>query len=105
MPRKDNYKPSIMQEKCECYICHAPYTVGLDHHHAVGGRNRKKSDEYALWIWLCRKCHSELHDQGKHEKEIQADAEKAFIKDMRKKGYPEEICREEWLRQFGKHYC
>lgn len=99
-----NYKPSIMQDKCECYICHAPYTVGLDHHHAIGGRNRKKSDEFALWIWLCRKCHSELHDFGKHEKEIQAAAQKAFIAHHKKIGYPESICREEWFRNFGKYY-
>lgn len=102
---KSNYKPSKIQTTCECFICHKPYTVKLDHHHAIGGRNRSKCDEFGLWVWLCRECHTKLHDKGEHEKEIQAAAQNAFITEMKKKGVPEDVCREEWYRQFGKFYC
>jgi hypothetical protein len=53
---------------------------------------------------LCRECHSKLHDTGDHDKEIRAIAQETFIRDMKKQGYPEEIAREEWLREFGKFY-
>ena len=98
------YVPSKIQKTCECYICHKSYTAGLDHHHAIGGRNRKKCDEYGLWVWLCRECHSKLHDKGEHEKDLQAIAQQTFIADHKKQGYPEDVCRELWLKEFGKFY-
>jgi hypothetical protein len=104
MPRKDSYKPSKMQTSCECFICHKPMTVGLEHHHAIPGRNRKKCDDYGLWIWLCRQCHTLLHDKGEHDKEIRAYAQQVFIADMKHQGYPEDICKERWLSEFGKFY-
>lgn len=98
------YIPSKIQKTCECYICHKSYTAGLDHHHAIGGRNRKKCDEYGLWVWLCRECHSNLHDKGEHEKDLQAIAQQTFIANHKKQGYPEDVCRELWLKEFGKFY-
>lgn len=98
------YVPSKIQQSCECYICHKPASAGLDHHHAIPARNRAKCDKYGLWVWLCRECHSKLHDTGDHDKEIRAIAQETFIRDMKKQGYPEEIAREEWLREFGKFY-
>ena len=99
------YIPSKIQTKCECYLCHKDYTAGLDHHHAIAGRNRAKCDQYGLWVWLCRECHTKLHDKGEHDSEIRAIAQKTFVEDMKKRGYPEESAREEWLREFGKFYC
>lgn len=98
------YIPSAVQHKCECFICHKGYTAGLDHHHMIPGRQRKACDDNGLWVWLCRECHSKLHDTGEHDKEIRALAQKTFIENMKKKGYPEDSCREEWYRIFGKFY-
>lgn len=98
------YVPSKIQQSCECYICHKPATAGLDHHHAIPARNRAKCDKYGLWVWLCRECHSKLHDTGEHDKEIRAIAQETFIRDMKKQGYPEIVAREEWFREFGKFY-
>ena len=55
---------SILQAEKECYLCRLaadqagyygelPHT-GLHRHHVIFGRgNRKKSEHYGLWVWLC----------------------------------------------------
>lgn len=101
--RKDNFKPSIMQTKCECYLCHKPYTVGLDKHHAIAG-DHKPCDDLGLWVWLCRECHTKLHDQLIGYKEIQADAQRSFIGNELKKGRTEEEARKIWYERFFKFY-
>jgi hypothetical protein len=100
------YEPSIIQNNVECYICHAPYTVGLDHHHCIEGNKyiRAKGSKYGLWVWMCRKCHDNLHNTNNNRRQLEAIAQKAFIENMKKQGYPEDTCREEWYRQFGKFY-
>lgn len=90
------YKPSIVQDKCECFLCHAPYTVGLDHHHLLHGTGQRKlADEDCLWVWLCRKCHTALHDHGIGDKELQATAQRTYLQTH---------TREEWFRRYGKYY-
>ena len=99
------YKPSIMQSKCECYLCHKDYTAGLEVHHAIPGRgNRTICTELGLTVWLCAKCHRDLHDKNIGYKEVQAAAQQAYIEDMKKQGYPEEAAKEEWFRRFKKFY-
>ena len=107
MPTK--YKPSIVQQKCECFICHKSYTVGLDHHHCISGRGLKKlADEDALWIWLCRECHSLIHDKGEAhgvtEDRLKAIGESAYLNARMKEGYPKEAAEELFLRRYGRHY-
>lgn len=100
-----NYKPSKVQTKCECFICHAPYTVGLEHHHLLHGTGQRKlADEDALWIWCCRKCHSDLHDHNKHDKELQALGQRVFIEEKMKEGYSEGQSRGMWFNRYGKFY-
>ena len=102
---KNNYKPSIMQTKCECYLCHKGPESGLEVHHAIPGRgNRKICTELGLTVWLCSKCHDNLHNHNIGYKEVQAAAQEAFIKDMKHQGYPVDIAREEWYRRFLKYY-
>lgn len=105
MPRKDNYKPSKIQKETECYLCHAPYTVGLSHHHCLHGTgDRKKADEDGLWVWLCNKCHSALHDKGEHDKELQALAQRTYIKEQMRIGYPKDVAREIYFMRYRKYY-
>lgn len=97
------YPQSIMQTKCECYFCHKTYD--LDRHHSVPGNgNRKICEELGLWVWLCRKCHDKVHDKLEGYKELQIDAQRAFIKDQRAKGFSEEVAREIWYSRFLKFY-
>ena len=104
MPRKNNYVPSIIQTgAAKCYLCGKQY--GLEIHHAIPGRgNRAICTELGLVTWLCEKCHRDLHDKGIGYKKIQADAQKAFIADRKKKGLPESVAREEWYSRFMKFY-
>lgn len=42
-----------------CYLCGC---VATDRHHMLNGlAYRSKADEYGLVVWLCRKCHNEVH--------------------------------------------
>ena len=55
---------SILQTERRCFACGRQGE--LDVHHCLSGvSNRKNSEEYGLKIYLCRKCHSDLHDRGK----------------------------------------
>lgn len=48
---------SIMQTEKKCYLC--PKTTGLEKHHVMSGTaNRKLSEKYGLWVWLCHDCHT-----------------------------------------------
>ena len=104
MPRKDKYVPSIMQTgEAKCYLCGKKYDLVV--HHAVPGRgNRKICTELGLTCWLCNPCHEKLHDQGIGYKEIQADAQKAFIANQKKKGFSEEVAKSIWYERFLKFY-
>ena len=105
MPRKNKYIPSIMQTgEPECYLCHKK-NPPFELHHAISGNgNRAICTELGLWIWLCPKCHRDLHEKNIGYKEVQADAQKSFIKNQRKKGFTEEVAREIWYERFKKFY-
>lgn len=102
---RSTYKPSIIQTKCECYLCKADYRNGLEVHHAIPGRgNRKICTDLGLTVWLCPNCHRNLHDKGIGYKEIQMAAQKAYIVSEKKKGIPEEVVRATWYERFMKFY-
>lgn len=55
---------SIIQNEKECFICHT--TADLHKHHIFfGSANRKLSEEYGCWCWLCGKHHN-MSDEGVH---------------------------------------
>lgn len=42
-----------------CYLCGC---LATDRHHLLNGlAYRSKADDYGLVVWLCRKCHNEVH--------------------------------------------
>ena len=47
---------SIVQKNKECLVCGSPFVV--KHHIFEGTANRKKSEEYGLWCWLCGTHHN-----------------------------------------------
>lgn len=53
-----------MERGVTCFFCGRQAT---DRHHIFGGANRAKSEKYKLIVYLCRKCHDELHF-GKRDK-------------------------------------
>ena len=40
-----------------------------DRHHMLNGCHRNKAEKYGLVVWLCRKCHDEVHF-GKRSREL-----------------------------------
>lgn len=101
-----NYIPSKMQTSCECFICHKPMSAGLDHHHCLHGSGTRKicDEDGYLWVWLCRKCHSALHDKGEHDKELKQYAQQVYIREKMKEGYPEDAARELFKQRYGRFY-
>lgn len=48
---------SILQKDKRCWFC--PCETGLEKHHVFAGvANRKLSEKYGLWVWLCHEHHT-----------------------------------------------
>ena len=93
---------SIMTDDLEhCYI-HKKF-LGIDIpgeelHHAIHGvANRKIADKEKLYCYLCRDCHCLLHDTGYHDRDLQRDAEMAWIEHN-------SATIEDWIKRYGKNY-
>ena len=99
------YKPSIIQfGEPECFLCHKKYPP-FEIHHAVPGRGNKGiCTELGLVVWLCPMCHRNLHDHNIGYKELQIAAQRAYIEEQKKIGYPEDLCRDMWYERFKKFY-
>lgn len=86
---------SILQKERKCFICGRQGE--LDVHHAISGTsNRRHSEADGLKIFLCRDCHSKLHD--KHEMEEQ-------IKQFAQRRWEEEYGdRKDFIVRYGKSW-
>lgn len=78
-------------------MCH---TVGALHkHHIFGGPNRKWSDTYGLWIWLCPKHHN-MSDAGVHfNKPLDLQ-----VKQIAQREFEDTYGHEEFMKIFGRSY-
>ena len=71
---------SIIQADKECYFCSK--VIGLERHHVFAGvANRKISEKYGLWVWLCNDCHTGKNG-AQYDKEknlrLKREAQRAF---------------------------
>ena len=88
---------SIMQTNKECYLCGRK--TNLEKHHVMAGTaNRKLSEQYGVWCWLCHDCHTGTegaqYDKQKNW-DLKRDAQIAF----------EELYgRKKWMEVFRKSY-
>ena len=69
-----------MQTEKRCYLCDRK--TCLERHHVLGGvANRKLSEKYGLWVWLCHDCHTGANG-AQYNREInfqlKAEAQIAF---------------------------
>ena len=88
---------SILQNEKRCWFC--PCTYDLERHHIFAGvANRKLSEKYGLWVWLCHKHHTGT-DGAQYNQEmnrqLKQDAQFAFER---------KHTRAEWMKIFGKNY-
>lgn len=101
---------SILQAEKECYLCRmaadrAGYygdlpQTGLHRHHVIFGRgNRKKSEHFGLWIWLCVAHHEygpeAVHTNAQIRRQLSQIAQLAFVR-----VYPDL----DFLKEFGINY-
>ena len=87
---------SILQSEKHCYLCGRK--TCLERHHIMAGPNRRWSEAFGVWVWLCHDCHTGTNG-AQYDKELNVslkrDAQGAF----------EEIySHDEWMEVFGKNY-
>lgn len=88
---------SIIQNHKECFMCHR---VGdLHRHHIFGAANRKHSEKYGLWIWLCPEHHN-MSDAGVHFNK----ALDIQIKQIAQREFEDTHGHEKFMKIFGKNY-
>ena len=88
---------SIMQTQKECYLCGRK--TCLERHHILSGvANRKLSEKYGLWVYLCHDCHTGTDGaqyNPEKNRELRKQAQIAF----------EELYgHQKWLSVFMKNY-
>ena len=93
---------SIMQDDPDyCYI-HMKYlgvyVKATDAHHCVHGTGRRASaEEDGLKVYLCRRCHSLLHEKHYHDLDILQDAERIWMEHYRKN-------KKDWIDRYLINY-
>lgn len=90
-------KSIVQPDEKQCYLCGRK--TCLERHHILGGvANRRLSEKFGLWVYLCNGCHTGTEGaQYDKEKNIQLkkDAQIAF----------EEIYgHDKWMETFKKNY-
>ena len=88
---------SALQDERRCYFCGA--VMNLERHHIFAGvANRKISERFGLWVWLCHNCHTGRNG-AQYNKEnnrlLKMDAQMAF-----ERFHP----RSEWMELIRKNY-
>lgn len=90
---------SIISNERECWVCNTSY--GLHKHHIIyGSANRKQSEKYGLWVYLCGKHHN-LSDEGVHfNKDLDTS-----LKQLAQERFEAYLgTREDFRAIFGKSY-
>lgn len=88
---------SIIQSEKECFFtCRTDW---LEKHHIFGGRNRKNSDKYGLWVWLNHYMHNEPPD-GVHFNKEQMDR----LHKIGQQAFQERFPDKDFLKIFGQNY-
>ena len=89
---------SIMQQgDPRCFFCGRQH--GLERHHVMAGTaNRKLSEQYGLWVWLCQEHHTGT-DGAQYDKE-----KNRSLKRLAQIAFEARHSHEEWMEAFMKNY-
>lgn len=92
---------SIISNAKKCYICNTPYNLHI-HHILYGTRNRIKSDEDGLVVYLCYNHHegtNGVHGKNGHilDLKLKQKAEECWLK-----YYDKTI--DDFIKRYGKNY-
>ena len=90
---------SIIQNEKVCFKCGAEY--GLERHHIMSGMaNRKLSERFGIWVWLCGdKCHRGLEEGAQYNKEYNLE-----LKRIAQEAFEKKYGHEKWMETFRKNY-
>lgn len=89
---------SIMSNERECYVCGTP--LGLHRHHIFfGTADRRKSEQYGCWVYLCG-AHHNLSNQGVHYNHV-LDLE---LKQKCQAEFEKIHSHEEFMKVFRRNY-
>lgn len=90
--------PSIIQPGSpQCYFCGRQHN--LEHHHVLAGTaNRKISDRYGLWVWLCHECHTGT-DGAQYNRDRNME-----LKQTAQLCFERTHTHEQWMKLFKKNY-
>ena len=102
----NGYAPSVVDYYGalieRCFMC--DWRGDLVRHEIFGASNRKKSKALGLWVYLCPRCHMELHNWNSKKKHcIMSPAQLKRLAQrnaMAHYGWG----MEEWIGRFGKNY-
>lgn len=88
---------SIISNEKECFLCGRQ--INLERHHIMAGTaNRKLSEKYGLWVYLCHDCHTGV-DGAQYNAaaglELKRTAQRVFEK---------KHSHELWMDVFRKNY-
>ena len=89
---------SILSNKKECYICGSPND--LHRHHIFFGANRRLSEQFGAWVYLCARHHN-MSDEGVHFNRETDLTLKRTAQELWEKEYG---TRDDFRRIFGKSW-
>ena len=85
---------SIISNVKQCFVCGSPY---VHKHHVYGAANRKLSEKYGCWVYLCPEHHT--GNSGVHfDKEFNTELKKYTQRKF------EETYDENFMNIFGRNY-
>jgi Zn-finger protein len=85
---------SIIQKEKNCFLCGC--VRNLERHHVWHGVNRKNAEKDGLTVWLCVRCHRNLHDKGLNDKTLMEVGERAWLRETGG-------TIEDFIRRYGKN--
>lgn len=90
---------SILQQRKECFICHAKQRLHY-HHIYFGTALRPISEKNGFTCWLCYEHHlGDFGVHGKHGRETDL-----FLKRQCQKKFEKNKSREEFVKLIGRNY-
>ena len=89
---------SLLSNDRECYVCGS--TRDLHKHHIIYGPNRKKSEQYGLWVYLCARHHN-MSDAGVH---FNRALDLQLKEEAQLRWQQENGTKEDFIRAFGRSY-
>lgn len=93
----DRKTGSILQKDERCFLCGR--AVNLERHHIMAGTaNRKLSEKYGLWVWLCHDCHT-----GKQGAQYDRELNQR-LKRLAQTAFEAKHNHDEWMAAFRKNY-